>query len=255
MSGGLFALESGDGPGTPIVLLHGFGGSHDIWSDVQPGLTEDFRTLAYDLPGHAQSFCWEGRRVPAKMADGVWQDLKRRGEDRVHLVGHSLGGAVAALMAFSTPERVASLTLLAPGGFGSEINSRLLRRYAVVTDEDAARAILENMFGWSHPVPERSVQRTLEDRKTPAQRENLAEIAAHITRDDRQGTFRREQLAQLAMPVKVVWGTQDRVLPTRQAHRLPGHFATHIYEDTGHMLPEEIPGEVCRLVRENVRSF
>jgi pyruvate dehydrogenase E2 component (dihydrolipoamide acetyltransferase) len=55
------------------------------------------------------------------------------------------------------------------------------------------------------------------------------------------------------MPTKVVWGAQDRVLPTRQAHRLPGHIAVHVFEGVGHMLPHEIPDAVARLIRENAR--
>jgi pyruvate dehydrogenase E2 component (dihydrolipoamide acetyltransferase) len=60
-------------------------------------------------------------------------------------------------------------------------------------------------------------------------------------------------LAELKLPVKVLWGTQDRVLPTRQAHRLPGRIAVHIFEDAGHMLPYEIAAEVAHLVLENTR--
>jgi pyruvate dehydrogenase E2 component (dihydrolipoamide acetyltransferase) len=51
----------------------------------------------------------------------------------------------------------------------------------------------------------------------------------------------------------VLWGTQDRVLPTRQAHKLPGAIAVHIFEKTGHMLPQEIPHEVAGLILENTR--
>jgi pimeloyl-ACP methyl ester carboxylesterase len=53
--------------------------------------------------------------------------------------------------------------------------------------------------------------------------------------------------------VKVLWGTQDRVLPTRQAHRLPGRIGVHIFENTGHMLPQEIPDEAAYLILENTR--
>jgi pimeloyl-ACP methyl ester carboxylesterase len=51
----------------------------------------------------------------------------------------------------------------------------------------------------------------------------------------------------------VIWGTQDRVLATRQAHRLPGRIAVHIFEGTGHMLPQEIPGDAAKLILENAR--
>ncbi len=253
MSAGLYALEKGAGSGLPIVMFHGFGGSHKVLTPIQDDLAADFRTLAFDLPGHGGSLNWDGRCVPAKMASAIWEDLDRRGIGKVHLAGHSMGGSVATLMTMFAGDRVASLTLLAPGGFGTEINSRVLRRYAVADTPETVRMAEENMFGWAGEVPDSVVARTLESRQVPGQIEKLVEIAAHITNDDKQGVLPREELAKFSMPVKVLWGTQDRVLPTRQAHRLPGHFAGHIFEDTGHMLPDEIPDAVIRLVRENVR--
>ncbi len=66
-----------------------------------------------------------------------------------------------------------------------------------------------------------------------------------------QKTLPREELAALPLPIRVVWGTQDRVLPTRQAHKLPGMVATHIFERVGHMVHLEIPREVTRLILLN----
>lgn len=70
----------------------------------------------------------------------------------------------------------------------------------------------------------------------------------------RQGVIAPDELASLTMPVKVLWGTQDRVLPTRQSHRLPPVFAAHVFENTGHMLIEERPRDVIMLIRQNIRA-
>jgi pyruvate dehydrogenase E2 component (dihydrolipoamide acetyltransferase) len=51
--------------------------------------------------------------------------------------------------------------------------------------------------------------------------------------------------------VKVLWGMQDRVVPTRQAHRLPGRIAVHVFEEAGHMLPLEVPDDVAALILES----
>lgn len=254
MSGKLFAHTAGAG-GVPAVLLHGFGSTHAVWRPVQDNLSRDRLTLAYDLPGHGRSLDMEQKFAPKLVVSQLLTDLSERGIERFHLCGHSMGGASAALMALEAPHRVASLTLLAPGGFGAEINGRVLRRYAEAHDTADVRHELEDMFGWANPVPDEAVAQIVEMRKTPGQVEKLVEIVERISRDGRQGVIAREALASLEMPVKVVWGTQDRILPTRQAHRLPGHFAAHIFEDTGHMLAQEIPGQVIRLIRENIREF
>ena len=79
----------------------------------------------------------------------------------------------------------------------------------------------------------------------------LEAIADEIIDGSVQKTLPRDELAALPMPIKVLWGTQDRVLPTRQAHKLPGVVATHIFERTGHMPHLELPKEVTRLILQN----
>ena len=192
------------------------------------------------------------------MAGAVSADLARRGVSRAHFVGHSMGGAVASKIALRSPEIVASMTLLAPGGYGPEINHRLLRRYASADDRDTLLVVLENMYGWNSPVPDDVMNGVFENLNRTGARQKLKIVleAILVTRNGgvEQGVIRRQDLATLTMPVKVLWRTQDRVVPTRQAHRLPPLFAAHVFEDTGHMLIEERPSETARLIRQNIRS-
>ncbi|MCP4318771.1 MAG: alpha/beta fold hydrolase [Hyphomicrobiales bacterium] len=127
----LFAVEEGQGESAPIVFLHGFGAGAHVWADVQNAFAGELHTLAYDLPGHGRSLNATGFERSRKMAGAITEDLAGRGVGKVHLVGHSMGGAVATLIALRTPDIVASMTLLAPGGYGPEINHCLLRRYAI----------------------------------------------------------------------------------------------------------------------------
>jgi pimeloyl-ACP methyl ester carboxylesterase len=254
----LHAVQQGRGDGAPVVLLHGFGGNAQVWTAPQQALAEHHNTLAYDLPGHGRSLRAAGSDRTGKMAAAVTQDLAGRGIGQVHLVGHSMGGAVATLMALRTPQMVASMTLLSPGGFGPEINHRLLRRFAGARNREQMLGALENMFGWNHAIPEQLVETLLAERALPGAVEGLNALLDGMLRqrdaEFGQGTFRRSDLARLTMPVKVLWGTQDRVLPTRQAHRLPPLFAAHVFEDTGHMLIEERGEAVVELVRQAIQS-
>jgi pyruvate dehydrogenase E2 component (dihydrolipoamide acetyltransferase) len=248
---GLFAVERGSGV-KPVVLLHGFGGSHLAWDAVVERIGAARRTLAFDLPGHAASLD-HPHGSAAAAARAVLADLERRGIAHTHLVGHSMGGAAAALAAMMAPERAASLTLLAPGGFGPEINHRLLRRYAAATAEPELALLLEQFFGWEGSVPRGLAAAQAEERRAPGAAAALQRIVETFFEGNRQKVIDIAGLARLAVPVKVIWGTQDRVLPTRQAHRLPGRIAVHIFEATGHMLPQEIPREAAELVLENTR--
>jgi pyruvate dehydrogenase E2 component (dihydrolipoamide acetyltransferase) len=164
-----------------------------------------------------------------------------------------MGGAAAALAALMEPERVASLTLLAPGGFGHEINRKLLCRYAAATEEAELQLLLEQFFGWEGNVPEGLAAEQARERSVAGASAALNATVATFFEGDLQRMLPINDIARLSVPVKVLWGTQDRVLPTRQAHRLPGRLAVHIFERTGHMLPYEIPDEVAFLILESTR--
>ncbi len=252
MSASIHADVKGDGSSV-IALLHGFGDTYLAWSDIRRRLPASVKTIAYDFPGHGGSLDHPAAGQMRAAAAAIIADLKERGINQVSLVGHSMGGAAAVLTALEDPSIFVSLTLLAPGGFGSEINQRLLKHYASARTAEEIRNALENMYGWNNAVGDEAVERHVAMRAVDGQTERLIEIADGMARNGKQGVLPRENLASLTMPVKVLWGTQDRVLPTRQAHRLPPMFASHIFEDTGHMLPAEIPDAATALILQNLR--
>lgn len=247
-----YAVEGGSGPKT-IVFLHGFGACGEVWRNVAASLAPEAKVLAYDLPGHGRSLECEGMGGAKPAARAILADLAARRLRKVHLVGHSMGGAIATLMALADPGRVASLTLLAPGGFGPEINAALLRRYAAASGRKQVRACLAAMSGPRAVPPDHVVDALCRMRKQPGQLQALIDMAAAMTRDDRQGVIPRAQLDTLDMPVMVVWGAEDPLLPVGQAEALPSHFHLHHVLDAGHMLVEEAPDLIAEIVRRNTR--
>lgn len=244
----VFAHAQGAGDKT-LVFLHGFGGSHAAWGDIPASLSRDALTLAYDLPGHGESHAYPDAGSAKVAAQAILQDLAARDIEQAHIVGHSMGGAVAALMAILEPQRIASLTLLSPGGFGPEINHRLLTRYAAATDEASLRPCLEAMYGWMSPVYEEAIAQSLAARSAPESADTLVRIATTLVRDGKQGQLPRDRLEALTMPVSVVWGELDNVLPARQSHGLPWQFGVHRFPDLGHMLPQEAPSQMTDIIR------
>jgi pyruvate dehydrogenase E2 component (dihydrolipoamide acetyltransferase) len=248
MNTSLYASDHGDGA-SALVFLHGFGASHAVWNGIAAEFAATTRTLAYDLPGHARSLAFPDAGPPKLAARAIAADLAGRGIDRAHLVGHSMGGAISVLIALIAPERAASLTLLAPGGFGPEINGPLLRRYGAAVDESEIRECLAAMSGPRAVIPAADT----EMRRQPGQGEKLVEIAALITRGDRQGEIPRETLGTLAMPVSIMWGDADPVLPVGQTRGLPAHFGLRVVAGAGHMLIDEAPAEATALIRAQIR--
>ncbi|MBN9250374.1 MAG: alpha/beta fold hydrolase [Mesorhizobium sp.] len=247
MSSTLYSSDRGSGPST-LVLLHGFGASHAVWNDVVAEFSRTTRTMAYDLPGHGGSLAFPDAGPPKLAARAIAADLAERGIDRAHVVGHSMGGAIAVLIGLMAPDRIASLTLLAPGGFGPEINGPLLRRYGAAVEASEIRGCLAAMSGPQATVSDTSLGAYRQMRVQHGQADKLGEIAALITKGERQGEIPREMLATLAMPVSVLWGDADPVLPVSQAQGLPASFKVRILPGAGHMLMGEAPAEVAALI-------
>ena len=109
------------GTGVPILLIHGIGSSSTTWGDIPNGLAASgAHVLVVDLPGHGQSSKQPGDYSLGSLASTLRDLLDHLGIERVHLVGHSLGGGVALQFSYQFPERVQSIVLVASGGLGVE---------------------------------------------------------------------------------------------------------------------------------------
>jgi len=238
--------------GAPVVLLHGFGADHAGWGAIAGPLSRLRRTIAFDLPGHGAAHAWNPAPDARACAAAVAASLDALGIARAAFVGHSLGGAVAALVGLARPDLVERLVLLAPGGFGRQMNARLLRRYAVATDEEAIAVLLEQFLAPSAPLPDGLARLLAEARREEALRAAHAAVVEAITKGDGQGTLPLDALAAAPFPVALVWGLDDAVLPVRQAIDAPAVFARHLLPGVGHMPHVEAPDLVLRIVAQHV---
>ena len=227
----------------PLVLLHGFGGSGHTFDPLLDDLG-DRRVILPDLPGQGRSFDVSGSRHPKAGAEAVLATLDAIGCDEFHLGGFSMGGAVACLVALKAPERVRSLTLLAPGGFGSDIAADTLRSFGAAREEIAISAALSRMVAPGTQPPAEDVAALVAERANDALVAELTAIAEMITRDGKQGEIPRAVLAGIACPVHVLWGTADPVLPVAQSRDLPQQFQLRLAEGAGHLLVHEATGAV-----------
>lgn len=239
----LACREAGRPDGEPLVLLHGFGGSGHTFDPLVNDLG-DRRVILPDLPGHGRSFDVPGSRHPKAGADAVLATLDAIGCPDFHLGGFSMGGAVACLIALKAPERVKSLTLLAPGGFGSAIAADTLRSFGAAREEEAISAALSRMVAPGTEPPAEDVAALTGERTNDALLAELTAIAGMITRYGKQGEIPRAVLAGIACPVHVLWGTADPVLPVSQSHDLPPQFTVRLIEGAGHMLVHEATAAV-----------
>jgi pimeloyl-ACP methyl ester carboxylesterase len=239
-----------EGAGPPVVLLHGFGACAAGWEPVQQRLGR--AALAFDLPGHAGSLDYPGFGTAPFAAKAVVSELDARGVGAFHLAGHSMGGAVSALIAIGQPRQVLSMTLLSPGGMSSWINAPLLRAFAKAGSREELEFCLTQMFAPGAVIPSRLLQSTMAMRGVAGQKEALAHIVERILRGEGQGAIPNAALEALAMPVTVVWGEEDAVMPCDVLQNLPGRFRPVLLPGAGHMLLDEAPEQVAAAITETI---
>jgi pyruvate dehydrogenase E2 component (dihydrolipoamide acetyltransferase) len=182
------------------------------------------------------------------LADALLAFLDAVGIGRAHLVGHSMGGAVSLQAALSRPGRAASLTLIAPGGFGEEADTGFIDRLLDAREPDALAAALRPLYADPRLVTAALAELVLAALSGPGVRKTLRRLADQCFTPGRQRLVLRDRLAELAIPVQLLWGTDDAIVPAHQSRGLPPAVAVHLFPGQGHMLPIEAPAEVNRLV-------
>jgi len=248
--GGRRVRYEDEGQGPPVLLLHGIGHSLRNWHRTMPALTgAGFRAVAIDTPGFGYSEAPEGILDEAGTSAFVADFLDTFYLDRVDLVGHSLGGALATVFALHRPERVNRLVLVAPA-VGPDVNPAL-RLLAMQVARPLLRPLaLRQVFGlfaasWDDDLLEREVadaERWLGD---PAARRyfwNVLRMGLRL-RGVRPERLLLERLQDLRMPVMFAWGRRDQILPVsnldKVRERLPD-ARYEVYDGAGHMLPYEV---------------
>ena len=198
--------NSGGSDGPPVVFLHGFGGAAMQWRGLQTSVSFKAPTLALDLPGHGEAVGYEGAGPVGLAAKAVLATLAAHEITSAHFVGHSMGGAISSLAALMNPDRFASLTLLAPGGYGTEFNHPLLMEWAQARDADELRALLPQFFGPGYEVSEKIVAFQHYLRSRPRAVEMLTSIATGMSSDGQQGVLPVADIFALPMPRPCVGG-------------------------------------------------
>ncbi|WP_280245971.1 alpha/beta fold hydrolase [Nocardia abscessus] len=229
-TGGLTLRYHEAGSGAPLVLLHGSGPGVSGWANFGanlPVLAERFRCLIVDQPGFGASGRPEvyERNYLRISAESVLRLLDDLGLEQAHLLGNSMGGAVATLLALEHPERVDRLVLMAPGGVGlnvlgpepSEGITRLL--------EFNAEPTRERLLPWLRTMV--SDPATLTDELIDTRLKAASDPAAVTALRDAYATFADPALAEpiplwarlrgLRAQTQILWGRDDRVTPVEAA--------------------------------------
>ncbi len=228
--------------GPRIVLLHGLAGDVQSWSQLAAALMRAGRHVtAIDLPGHGSTGI-EATDLDT-VAASVAAFLDGLGGEPVELVGHSLGGAVAARVARSIPSRVRRLTLLAPVGLDRAIDVDFVRGIVRARASGGLQHLLRRLV--VRPAALTAAQ--LEALAAELSRGRLVALADTLVDDAGQQVDITDDLRALAMPARVIWGMQDRIIPWTQVGQAGSRTAIHLIQDAGHVPHWDQPAEVATL--------
>jgi pyruvate dehydrogenase E2 component (dihydrolipoamide acetyltransferase) len=243
--------------GEVVLLVHGYGGDRNSWLFLQEPLATRYRVYALDLPGHGTSSKDVGDGSIALLADAVLGVLDAVGGGRAHLAGHSLGGAVAVAAAAREPERVSSLTLIAPSGFGPEINAGYLRGFAEAQSRRELKPVVGQLFSDERLVTRQVIDDLLAYKRLDGVSEALhALLGTLLDGDSQRGDSAAALEAALAaagnpVPVTVVWGAADHIIPASHAGSVPG-AVRRLIDGAGHMPHMERPSAVQAAIEETI---
>lgn len=247
-------LAMGSGRAVPALLVHGFGGAIDGWRFNQPALADERVVWALDLPGHGESTTDAGDGSVAALSQVVSGTLDALGIGRAHLTGHSLGGALALAMLAAAPERVASLSLIAPCGLGAEIDGGFIEAFLAAERRKAMKQALSRLFADPAAVRRQMVEDMLRQQRMDGGPEARRTIARACFPGGRQRTVLRHTLTGATVPVQVLWGRADSIVPPAHADGLPPAVVVHRVDGAGHMPHVEQAGAVNRRLLDFMRA-
>jgi pimeloyl-ACP methyl ester carboxylesterase len=262
-------VQAGSGP--VLLLIHGMAGSLDNWRAVIEPLARRHTVVAPDLPGHGLSAPGHGDYSLGALAAVLRDLLAALGHERATLVGHSLGGGIAMQFAYQFPDPTERLVLVSSGGLGREVSAIL--RAAALPGADpfiAATAAVGTpvgrflqrslrVVGLQPSTDVAEVARGYASLGDPDHRDAfLATLRAVVgTAGQRVTAGDRLYLAD-GMPVLIVWGAHDPIIPVQHAldaHRVMKNSQLEVFEGVGHLpqleAPERFITVLERFIAEN----
>ncbi len=247
-------LKQGEG-GEPVVLIHGFAGNLNNWLFNHSALAGDRAVYALDLPGHGQSSKDISEASIEFFANVVREWMDALGIEQAHLVGHSMGGGVALATALGSPERVLSCTLIASAGLGSEIDAEYVRGVVNSDRRKELKTYLERLFANPELATRQLVDDVLKFKRIDGVQKVLNQLADAFIVEGRQKTVYRDCIGDISVPLLVLWGEKDHIIPQAHAGGLPANCQVEILENCGHMVQMEASADVNRFISNFLRNI
>ena len=252
-------LESGPTDGTPVVLLHGFTGMKENWLVLMPLFASTRHVIAPDLPGWGDSTrLVDADYGYAAQADRVADFIARMGDGPVDVVGHSMGGGIAAVLAARLPQRVRRVVLMDAGGVrfkDNDFGRAVLRgeNPFAVTDRASLDRYMALLFDTPPLIPWPADSALIARRVRDAEFEQR--VLDHIGRGP-EAFLPVTDAARVSAPTLLLWCRHDRVIDVSAAQLyadvLPDS-RTVLLDGCSHMPLMERPAQTAAALEDFLR--
>jgi len=262
-------IKTGSGPA--LLLLHGLGCDHTTWLSVIASLSRRYTVIAPDLLGHGKSDKPRADYSVGGYANGMRDLLTVLGIDKVTVVGHSFGGGVAMQFAYQFPERTERMVLVAPGGLGPDVTPFIRAitlpgfhqlmyvamlpglRHATTA---AMKALATTGLPHTRDLDEvATIYGSFADKRTRAAIRHV--VSAVVDWRGQVVTMADRAYLTNAMPMCVIWGTDDDVIPVRHASlvaELAPAATVEVIPNAGHFPHKDHPQRFVKILNDFIRT-
>ncbi|MDF2959462.1 MAG: hypothetical protein K0S39_1197 [Paenibacillus sp.] len=244
------------GEGQAVVLLHGFCGSSSYWNKLLPLLPDNYRFIMPDLRGHGNSGAPAGNYTMEVFADDLAELLKHAGTERAVVLGHSLGGYVTLAFAERYPHLLTAFGLIHSTAFPDSDSAKEGRKKGMDTIREKGLPVLidgliPKLFAPDHvkTMPE-AVNEAVQIGVSTNPEGAIRTLEGMRTRPDRN-----EVLAEAKMPVLLVAGVHDQIIPVERTFSVSGgQIAQRQIENAGHMSMVEAPEKLANVLMDFITT-
>ena len=252
------------GGGEPLILIHGITTSSFIWDDLLPILSAHHEVIAVDLLGTGAS----DRPVPSDCslsghADRVMSLVNELGFERIHLVGHDIGGGIAQILSVRNPDRVSTLGLVNTVGYDYwpvqpivALRTPILRQLAMASlDLGMLRLVIRRAVHRKERITPAVFERIRNEIAVPGSRRSFLNSTRSLNNSDLIAIS--GDLQKLRMPVLIVRGDRDLYLSPEISNRLHREIPSSklvTVPDGGHFIQLDEPQLLASTILEHIRE-
>lgn len=254
-------LTQTDAQNPPLVLIHGLGSAATVFKLIVPQLSNSFRVITIDLPGHGDSPLIENVDMdPKSLGSAIFESIMNEyGIDKFHVAGNSLGGWIALEMAAHQPDRILSLTGLAPAGLWlepshrrtlSEARAHYLAKILKPFIKPALRFQIMRRIGFSLVSPQwqkLSYESCLDASMA------MAYCKGYFSAWDGMLNRRFDSYVPPRVPVTILFGDSDNTLPrngSQERTLAPSHCTWQIIANCGHAPMWDHPDLIVGIIKD-----